>query len=139
VQIGQGTGGARFVRRSPARNWEAWRGQDGHVCEELQPLVHAVARAQSVVDLAQHGLDGWPARSDRQKPAGGVGAVGWPNKGGVVGFHLATSGSSTVFWSPSIWPECRVSEGSVGKLHWAHHSWKSLDRMGFSRALLFFI
>jgi hypothetical protein len=45
------------------------------------------------------------------------GLLARPNKGGILGFHLSSRWRSTGFPSSTIWLECLVPEGSVGKLH----------------------
>jgi hypothetical protein len=36
--------------------------------------------------------------------------------------------------SSSFWLQCLVPKVSTGKLHWAIHAWRLLDRMGFGLA-----
>jgi hypothetical protein len=136
-------------RCSPVRGWEVRTGQrqtrvGGQRRQRSRARVWArhppcpdAAWAQSRASVARSGLDGWPVRSDCRKPAAAWELLVRPNKGGVLGLHLAPRRRSSAYPSLPIW------------LVWCSrrlHRWTPLgascldiaDRMRFGHALLCF-
>jgi hypothetical protein len=64
--------------------------------------------------------------------------VGRSNKGGGPRVSLLQRHRFVGCMSPLLWSNCRVAEGSAGKLHWATQAWRLLDRMEFGRAHPYF-